>query len=70
MQVDIDVESNKKVLEWFKLKRSDCPTVRLVDLDGPRNYKPNHDSWKNIDIKDFVDQVLSGRQKVNISFQY
>jgi len=62
--IDTDVEDNGRVLEFFQLKPEDCPTLRLIQLEGDMTkYVPEK---KDLDeatisafVKDFVDGKLS-----------
>lgn len=58
--VDIDLHENKRIYEFFELKRSDCPAVRFSNLDGNLKYKPDKDDWKKLDLFKFVQEVLDG----------
>jgi protein disulfide-isomerase A1 len=61
--VDVDLDEHKRVLDYFGLKRSDCPTFRLINLDGNVKYKPDKDELTVIEMIKFLDDVMAGRRK-------
>ena len=66
--IDIDVEDNLRILEFFGLKPAECPSVRYIKLgDDMTKYKPETDELDNASITSFAKSVLDGTLKVNIS---
>jgi len=62
--VDVDPEEYKRVLEFFGLKRSSCPTYRLINLEGNVKYKPDTDEADVNELTQFIEDVLSGKRAV------
>lgn len=62
--IDIDVEDNARVLEFFALKPADCPTLRLIKLEGdmtkyvPAEKKLDADTMTSF-VQDFMDNKLT-----------
>lgn len=62
--IDIDVEDNQRVLEFFGLKPEGCPTVRLIKLEGDMTkYVPTEAALDAVTLKTFVNEFLEGKLK-------
>lgn len=64
--INIDVEDNLRILEFFGLKPEECPAVRYIKLgDDMTKYKPETEELDNASITSFAKSVLDGSLKVN-----
>nr|CAH8860157.1 unnamed protein product [Trichobilharzia regenti] len=64
MIVDVDVEDNLRVLEFFGLTKSEAPTYRIVELgDEVTKYKPESNEFSASSMSEFVQQFLDGKVK-------
>ena len=62
--VDIDNGENERILEFFGLKKEDCPTVRLINLgEDMTKYKPETVNLLPEGITAFVQSYLDGKLK-------
>jgi len=62
--VDIDNGENERILEFFGLKKEDCPTVRLINLgEDMTKYKPETVNLLPEGISAFVQSYLDGKLK-------
>ncbi|XP_067935600.1 protein disulfide-isomerase 2-like isoform X2 [Watersipora subatra] len=60
--VDLDVEDNSKILEFFGLKMEDTPTYRIINLDDDMaKYKPDTDDVSEEKIGEFVTAYLEDK---------
>jgi len=60
--IDIDVEDNARIMEFFALKSADCPTLRLIKLDGDMTkYVPENKDLNSETISTFVQGFLDGK---------
>jgi len=60
--INTDVEDNARVLEFFGLKPADCPTLRLIKLEGDMTkYVPESNSLETADISAFVQSFMDGK---------
>jgi len=60
--IDTDVEDNGRVLEFFQLKPEDCPTLRLIQLEGDMTkYVPEKKDLDEATISAFVTNYLDGK---------
>ncbi|KAM3921443.1 protein disulfide-isomerase-like [Leptodactylus fuscus] len=65
--IDSDLPDNQNILEFFVLKKEDCPAVRLIVLDMEiSKYKPETDNFSADSIKDFCDRFLAGKVKPHL----
>jgi protein disulfide-isomerase A1 len=63
--VDIDVEDNSRIMEFFGMKENDVPAVRLIFLgDEMKKYKPPSTDLTADAMKEFVKGYLDGSLKV------
>lgn len=62
--INIDVEDNGRILEFFGLKAEDAPTLRLIQLEGDMTkFVPENTDLSKDSISDFVSKVLDGKIK-------
>jgi len=62
--VDTDNGENERILEFFGLKKEDCPTVRLINLgEDMTKYKPEVVNLLPEGITAFVQSYLDGKLK-------
>jgi len=65
--IDIDVEDNQRVLEFFALKPDACPTVRLIKLEGDMTkFVPTEPGLDEATLKGFVQSFLDGKLKPHL----
>jgi len=65
--IDVDVEDNQRVLEFFALKAEDCPTLRLIKLEGDMTkFVPAKKELDEATIKEFVSDFLDGKLKPHL----
>jgi len=65
--IDIDVEDNQRVLEFFALKPEDCPTLRLIKLEGDMTkFVPAKKDLDEATMKEFVSDFLEGKLKPHL----
>ncbi len=63
--IDIDEEDHSRILEFFGLKESECPSMRYINLgEDMTKFKPKSDSLETDAVKSFVQDVLDGKIKV------
>lgn len=60
--VNVDEDENERILEFFGLKKEDCPTVRLIVLDEEfSKYKPESNDLSADVLSSFVEDFKSGK---------
>jgi len=65
--IDIDVEDNQRVLEFFALKPEECPTLRLIKLEGDMTkYVPEKKELDEATITGFVQDFMDGKLKPHL----
>lgn len=63
--IDSDHSDNQRILEFFGLKKEECPAVRLITLEEEMTkYKPESDELTADKIKEFCNKFLAGKIKV------
>lgn len=63
--IDSDHTDNQRILEFFGLKKEECPAVRLITLEEEMTkYKPESDELTAEKITDFCQRFLEGKIKV------
>lgn len=68
--VDADDEENERVLEFFGLKSSDVPVVRLITLKDEMNkYKPESSDITSAVLSSFVQSFFDGKLKPHLLSQ-
>ena len=65
--IDIDVEDNARVLEFFALKPTDCPCLRLIKLEGDMTkYVPEKKELDEVTMTSFVQDFMDGKLKPHL----
>jgi len=65
--IDVDVEDNGRVLEFFGLKPEDCPTLRLIKLEGDMTkFVPEKKELDEATMTEFVSSFLDGKLKPHL----
>lgn len=65
--IDVKVEDNQRVLEFFQLKPEDCPTLRLIKLEGDMTkYVPEVKDLTEDAIKAFVTDFVEGKLRPHL----
>lgn len=63
--IDSDVEDNQRILEFFGLKKEECPAIRLITLeDEMTKFKPDSDVISAESITAFCTRFTEGKLKV------
>ncbi len=63
--IDSDVDDNQRILEFFGLKKEECPAIRLITLeDEMTKYKPETDVITAASITEFCTLFTEGKLKV------
>ncbi|KAM3921943.1 protein disulfide-isomerase-like [Leptodactylus fuscus] len=68
--IDSDHTDNQRILEFFGLKKEECPAVRLITLEEEMTkFKPETDDLSADTIKDFCERFLDGKVKPHLMSQ-
>ncbi|XP_012738098.1 protein disulfide-isomerase [Fundulus heteroclitus] len=68
--IDSDIDDNQRILEFFGLKKEDCPAVRLITLeDEMTKYKPESSDITADSITKFCTQFVEGKLKAHLMSQ-
>jgi protein disulfide-isomerase A1 len=68
--VNIDIDENSRITEFFGLKKEDFPAVRLISLaDQLVKYKPDQAELNPEKLRVFVDDYLAGKLKPHLNTQ-
>lgn len=63
--IDSDVDDNQRILEFFGLKKEECPAIRLITLeDEMTKYKPENEAITAESIIKFCTLFTEGKLKV------
>jgi protein disulfide-isomerase A1 len=65
--IDVDVEDNQRVLEFFQLKPEDCPTLRLIKLEGDMTkFVPEKNDLEEDTMRSFVQDFVEGKLSAHL----
>ncbi|XP_068119309.1 protein disulfide-isomerase [Hyperolius riggenbachi] len=68
--IDSDHTDNQRILEFFGLKKEECPAIRLITLEEEMTkYKPESDDLSAAKIKEFCQLFLDGKVKPHLMSQ-
>lgn len=71
LYINIDDDDNLRVIEFFGMKTTDCPTLRYITLDEDmQKYRPTSNELTVSAIQQFVQDVLDGKVKVGFCSLY
>ena len=68
--IDADDEDSGRILEFFGIKKEECPAVRYINLaQDMTKYKPDSTEITVESLQKFVGDILNGKLKV-LKFYY
>ncbi|MEQ2232638.1 Protein disulfide-isomerase [Ilyodon furcidens] len=68
--IDSDIDDNQRILEFFGLKKEDCPAIRLITLeDEMTKYKPESSDITAESITKFCTLFVEGKLKAHLMSQ-
>ncbi|XP_030061020.1 protein disulfide-isomerase [Microcaecilia unicolor] len=68
--IDSEHTDNQRILEFFGLKKEECPSVRLITLEEEMTkFKPESDDLSADKLKEFCNNFLEGKVKPHLMSQ-
>ena len=68
--IDTDVEDHERIMEFFGLKKTEKPEMRLIKLEEEMTkFKPESNEISSDNIRAFVNKVLDGKLKQHLLSQ-
>jgi protein disulfide-isomerase A1 len=65
--VDTDEDDHQRILEFFGMKKSELPAMRLIHLEEEMTkYKPSSEELTLDAMKDFVQDFIDGKVKPHL----
>ncbi|XP_061581073.1 protein disulfide-isomerase [Cololabis saira] len=68
--IDSDIDDNQRILEFFGLKKEECPAIRLITLeDEMTKYRPENQAITAESITEFCTRFTEGKLKPHLMSQ-
>jgi len=65
--IDVDVEDNSRILEFFQLKKEDSPVLRLIKLEGDMTkFVPETKDITDTAVESFLNDFINGKLKAHL----